>query len=44
MEENKIIYKPHCGNCGFPIYDEVAYQYIFEKLPDTMLANARKVT
>lgn len=39
MEENKIVYKPHCGNCGSLIDMEVAYRYVYEKDTETMLAN-----
>lgn len=32
---DKIIYKPHCGKCGYPIntneYEEITYQNIYEK-------------
>lgn len=44
MEVTKIIYKPHCGKCGFPIDTnecEIAYQEIYENCSEAMLA--RKV-
>jgi ribosomal protein L37E len=43
MEENKIVYKPHCGKCGFPIDTseyEIAWQNVYDNIhiPDKMLA------
>lgn len=33
MEPTKIVYKPHCGNCGFPIdtsENKIAYQEVYD--------------
>lgn len=37
---SKIIYKPHCGNCGFPIDTseyEITYQEIYKTCDEVML-------
>ena len=39
-----IVYKPHCGKCGFPIdtsEHKIVYQNVYEKATEVMLA--RKV-
>ncbi len=44
IEPTKIIYKPRCGKCEFPIDTseyEITYQDIYEKFNEVMLA--RKV-
>lgn len=41
---SNIIYKPHCGKCGFPIdtsEQEIEYQEIYEKFDNGMFT--RKV-
>ncbi len=41
MEENKIVYKPHCGKCGFPIdtsENEIAYQNVYDYAYEKKLA------
>ncbi len=38
-EPTKIVYKPHCGNCGAPINDDVSYQDIYERLTESALAH-----
>lgn len=41
MEENKIVYKPHCGNCGCLIDTSeyrVAFRDIYNRTTETMLA------
>lgn len=40
MEPTKIVYKPHCGNCGFPIDTnkyEITWQNVYDKPDDAML-------
>lgn len=40
MEPTKIVYKPHCGNCGFPIDNDIygiAYRDIYEKPTEVSL-------
>lgn len=33
----RIIYKPHCSNCGAIIEDEVVYGYNILDMPDFMI-------
>lgn len=37
MEENKIVYKPHCGNCGFPIGYDITWQNVYDNPSEIML-------
>lgn len=40
IKPTKIVYKPHCGKCGFPIdtsEHEIAYQDIYEPATTVML-------
>lgn len=41
IEPTEIIYKPHCGKCGFPIDTskyEILYQKVYEYVNEKMLA------
>ena len=43
----KIIYKPHCGRCGFPIdtsEEEIAYQDVYDECFSEMKLNKKVFT